>query len=146
MILRARGLVDFSSSAAEGRVLGVALLPFFWSKALKSSFLPASRQALPLGPGAAADSPVGDSAVFFTGEWELGLLPVKPSPVSFQPSSFLLDLCITVNKSSVVREATNTSSSSSAIHSAVLSLIKLFSSALGSTDLPGEVASFSLSM
>lgn len=82
----------FSSSAAEGRVLGVALLPFFWSKALKSSFLPASRQALPLGPGAAADSPVGESAVFFTGEWELGLLPVKPSPVSFQPSSFLLDL------------------------------------------------------
>lgn len=84
--------MDFSSSAADGRVLGVALLPFFWSKALKSSFLPASRQALPLGPGAAADSPVGDSAVFFTGEWELGLLPVKPSPVSFQPSSFLLDL------------------------------------------------------
>lgn len=92
MILRARGLVVFSSSAAEARVLGVALLPFFWSKALKSSFLPASRQALPLGPVAAADSLVGESAVFFTGECELALLPVKPSPVSFQPSSFLLDL------------------------------------------------------
>lgn len=81
-----------SSSAAEGRVLGVALLPFFCSKALKSSFLPASRQALLLGPAAAADSLVGESAVLFTGEWELGLLPVKPSPGSFQPNSFLLDL------------------------------------------------------
>lgn len=46
------------------------------------------------------------------------------------------DLWITVNKSSVVREATNTSSSSSAIHSAVLSLITLFSSVLGSIELP----------
>lgn len=92
MILRARGFVVLSSSAAEGRVLGVALFPFFWSKALKSSFLPASRQALPLGPVAAADSVVGESPVFFTGEWELGLLPGKPSPGSFQPRSFLLDL------------------------------------------------------
>lgn len=92
MILRAKGFVVLSSSAAEGRVLGVALLPFFWSKALKSSFLPASRQALALGPVAAADSVVGESAVFFTGEWELGLLPGKPSPGSFQPRSFLLDL------------------------------------------------------
>lgn len=69
------------------------MLPFFCSKALKSSFLPASRLALPLDPAEAADSLTGDSAVFFTGEWELGLLPpAKASPGSFQPSSFLLDL------------------------------------------------------
>lgn len=83
----------FSSSAAEGRDLGVALLPFFCSKALKSSFLPASRLAPPLDPAGAADSLVGDSAVFLIGEWELGLLLLaKASPGSFQPSSFLLDL------------------------------------------------------
>lgn len=83
----------FSSSAAEGRDLGVALLPFFCSKALKSSFLPASRLALPLDPAEAANSLTGDSGGFLTGEWELGLLlPAKVSPGSFQPSSFLLDL------------------------------------------------------
>ena len=83
----------FSSSAAEGRDLGVALLPFFCSKALKSSFLPASRLALPLDPAEAANSLMGDSAVFLIGEWEVGLLPpAKASPGSFQPSSFLLDL------------------------------------------------------
>lgn len=82
----------FSSSAAEGRDLGVALLPFFCSKALKSSFLPASRLALLPDPVVAVDSLIGDSAVFFIGEWELVLPPTKASPGSFQPSSFLLDL------------------------------------------------------
>lgn len=93
IILRASGLVVFSSSAAEGRDLGVALIPFFCSKALKSSFLPASRLALPPDPAEVADSLTGESAVFFIGEWELALLPpAKASPGSFQPSSFLLDL------------------------------------------------------
>lgn len=93
IILRASGLVVLSSSAAEGRDLGVALLPFFCSKALKSLFLPASRLALPLDPAETADSLMEKSAVFFIGEWELDLLPpAKASPGSFQPSSFLLDL------------------------------------------------------
>lgn len=69
------------------------MLPFFCSKALNSSFLPASRLALPLDPAEADDSLTGESAGFFPGEWELGLLPpAKVSPGSFQPSSFLLDL------------------------------------------------------
>lgn len=80
MILRASGLVVFSSSAAEGRDFGVVLLPFFWSKALKSSFLPMSRLALLPDPeavveaaaaavaAAVADSLMGESAVLFPGE------------------------------------------------------------------------------
>jgi len=79
--------VVFSSSAAEGRVPGLVLLLFFWSRALKSSFLLEERPAL---PAAAGDSPVGEPDVF-TGEWELGRLP-KVSAGSFRPKTFLFDL------------------------------------------------------
>lgn len=45
-------------------------------------------------------------------------------------------LWITVKRSSVVRDVVNTSSSSSTMESAVLSLAKLFSSVLASAELP----------
>lgn len=45
-------------------------------------------------------------------------------------------LWITVKRSSVVRDVVNTSSSSSTMDSAVLSLAKLFSSVLASAELP----------
>lgn len=61
------------------------------------------------------------------GDIELCLLP-KESPESFHPSNFLLDLWMSVNKSSVVREPTNTSSSSSVMDSAVLFDTHLLSS------------------
>lgn len=76
-----------SSSAADGRVPGLVLLLFFWSRALKSSFL---LEDFPVLPAAARDSPVGEPEVF-TGEWELGRLP-KVSPGSFRPKTFLFDL------------------------------------------------------
>lgn len=63
------------------------MLPFFWSRALKSSFL---LEDFPVLPAAAGDSPVGEPDVF-TGEWELGRLP-KVSPGSFRPKTFLFDL------------------------------------------------------
>lgn len=76
-----------SSSAADGRVPGLVLLLFFWSRALKSSFL---LEDFPVLPAATGDSLVGDPEVF-TGEWELGRLP-KVSPGSFRPKTFLFDL------------------------------------------------------
>lgn len=87
MTLRASGFVVLSSSAADGRVPGLVLLLFFWSRALKSSFL---LEDFPLLPAAAGDSPVGEPEVF-TGEWELCRLP-KVSPGSFRPKTFLFDL------------------------------------------------------
>lgn len=87
MTLRASGFVVLSSSAADGRVPGLALLLFFWSRALKSSFL---LEDFPVPPAAAGDSLVGEPEVF-TGEWELGRLP-KVSPGSFRPKTFLFDL------------------------------------------------------
>lgn len=131
MTLRASGFVVLSSSAADGRVPALVLLLFFWSRALKSSFL---LEDFPVLTTAAGDSLVGEPDVF-TGEWELGRLP-KVSPGSFRPRTFLLDLWMTVKRSSVVRAATKTSSSSSAMESAVLSLAKLFSSVPASDKLP----------
>lgn len=64
MTLRARGFVVLSSSVADGRVPGLVLLLFFWSRALKSSFL---LEDFPVLPVAAGDSPVGETKVF-TGE------------------------------------------------------------------------------
>lgn len=87
MTLRASGFVVLSSSAADGRVPGLVLLLFFWSRALKSSFL---LEDFPLLPAAARDSPVGEPEVF-TGEWEVGRL-LKVSPGSFRPKTFLFDL------------------------------------------------------
>lgn len=87
MTLRASGFVVLSSSAADGRVPGLVLLLFFWSRALKSSFL---LEDFPLLPAAAGDSPVGEPEVF-TGEWEVGRL-LKVSPGSFRPKTFLFDL------------------------------------------------------
>lgn len=87
--LRAKGFVVLSSSAADGRVPGLALLPFFCSRALKSSFL---LEDFPVLPPVAGDSLVGDPEVF-TGEWELGRL-LKVSPGSFLPKTFLFDLGI----------------------------------------------------
>lgn len=87
MTLRASGFVVLSSSAADGRVPALVLLLFFWSRALKSSFL---LEDLPVPTTAAGDSLVGEPDVF-TGEWELGRLP-KVSPGSFRPRTFLLDL------------------------------------------------------
>ena len=87
MTLRASGFVVLSSSAADGRVPGLVLLLFFWSRALKSSFL---LEDFPVLPAAAGDSLVGEPEVF-TGESELGRLP-KGSPGSFRPKTFLFDL------------------------------------------------------
>lgn len=83
MTLRARGLVVLRSSAAEVRIPDTPLLPFFWRRALKSSFLlearvlPVGGQSLPRGP--------------LEGAWEFCRLP-KASVGSFQPSNFRLDL------------------------------------------------------
>lgn len=92
MTLRASGFVVLSSSAADGRVPALVLLLFFWSRALKSSFL---LEDFPVLPGAATatdagDSPVGEPEVV-TGVWELGRL-AKVSPGSFRPRTFLFDL------------------------------------------------------
>lgn len=56
---------------------------------------------------------------------------LRPPSATHQPY-----LWITVKRSSVVRDVTNTSSSSSTMESAVLSLAKLFSSVLASAELP----------
>ena len=56
---------------------------------------------------------------------------LRPPSATHQPY-----LWITVKRSSVVRDVTNTSSSSSAMESAVLSLAKLFSSVPASAELP----------
>lgn len=87
MTLRASGFVVLSSSAADGREPLLVLLLFFWSRALKSSFL---LEDFPVLTAAAGHSLVGEPDVF-TGEWELGRL-LKLSPGSFRPRTFLLDL------------------------------------------------------
>lgn len=66
------------------------MLPFFWSRALKSSFL---LDDFPVPPAAAGHSLAGEPEVF-TGEWALGRL-LKVSPGSFRPRTFLFDLSTT---------------------------------------------------